>query len=78
MANDEEVQTLDDETLEQLQQVRKGKPRKFVMLCKGVKIIGLVVFKKGTCDKQVKAAKKAVGTGIPYFGVVRPQNLGAR
>jgi hypothetical protein len=56
--------------LENLDQVRKGKPRKFVMLCKGPKIIGLVVFKKGPYEKHIKAAKKASGSGMPFYGVI--------
>lgn len=69
MAEDE-VEKLSEDTLEHLDQVRKGKPRKFVMLCKGPKILGLIVFKKGPYEKHIKAAKKSAGSGTPYFGIV--------
>lgn len=69
MAKDTELQTLDGETLAQLEQVRKGKPRKFVLICKGATILSLVVYKKGSLDKYKKQAKES-GTGQLYYGTV--------
>jgi hypothetical protein len=56
-----------DETKDLLEHVKKGKPRKFVMLTKGVNIVSLVLFKKGSISAFIKEAKEA-GTGIPCFG----------
>ena len=41
---------VDADTNKHLEEVRKGKPRKFVMICKGVKILSLIVYKKGTVE----------------------------
>lgn len=60
---------LDEESTKHLEQVRKGKPRRFVMLCKGATILSLVVFKKGAVTKFIKQAKEQ-GTGQAYHGVV--------
>ena len=68
MPNDE-AKKIDDDSRDQLDQVRKGKPRKFVMICKGTSIISLVVYKKGNVEKYKKQAKE-VGTGQIYFGVI--------
>jgi hypothetical protein len=56
-----------DETKDLLENVKKGKARKFVMLAKGVNIVSLVLFKKGSLSAFVKQAKED-GTGIVYFG----------
>jgi hypothetical protein len=60
---------LSEETVDHLGEVKKGKPRRFVMLCKGASIVNLIVFKKGSVEKFKKEAKEA-GTGIFYAGVV--------
>ena len=59
----------DKESCNELEQVRKGKARKFVLLCKGPAIVSLVVYKKGSVEKFKKQAKES-GTGQVYFGVV--------
>lgn len=69
MAKDTDLAPVDGETLEQLEQVRKGKPRKFVMICKGASLVSLVVYKKGSLDKFKKQAKEG-GKGQLYHGVV--------
>jgi hypothetical protein len=60
---------LSDETLDGLDQIKKGKSRKFVLLTKGASIINLVLYKKGPPTKYVKEAKET-GTGTPCFGVI--------
>ena len=60
---------VDADTKKFLEEVKKGKPRRFVMICKGVKILSLIVYKKGTLDKYKKQAK-AEGKGQFYHGVV--------
>jgi hypothetical protein len=68
MANDG-VAKLDKESIEQLDQVRKGKSRKFVMVTKGTNILNLIVFKKGTYEKYRKQALSA-GPGQVCTGIV--------
>src|SRR5262249_24555133 len=63
-----------DETKEFLEQVKKGKPRKFVMLAKGTTIVSLILFKKGTTSKFIKQAKEE-GKGVPFFGVVSGKGM---
>ncbi|MFT5301282.1 MAG: hypothetical protein ACI87E_000398 [Mariniblastus sp.] len=67
---------VDSDTKKYLDEVKKGKPRRFVMICKGVKILSLVVFKKGTVEKYKKQAKQE-GTGQFFHGVVdgKGQNI---
>jgi hypothetical protein len=68
MAN-EGVAKLDKESIEQLDQVRKGKSRKFVMVTKGTNILNLIVFKRGTYEKYRKQALSA-GPGQVCTGIV--------
>ena len=49
---------VDSDTKKFLEEVKKGKPRKFVMICKGIKILSMVVYKKGTVEKYKKRGKK--------------------
>ncbi len=60
---------VDQDTQKYLGEVKKGKSRKFAMICKGNKIIGLVVYKRGSTDKHKKKAKEE-GMGQFYFGVI--------
>lgn len=67
---------LDDDSLNALEQVKKGKPRRFVLLCKGAKLLSLVVYKKGSLANFKKQAKEQ-GTGELIHGVVggKGQNI---
>jgi len=67
---------LDEDSQKYLEEAKKGKSRKFAMLCKGVTIVGLKVYKKGTETKYKKELKKE-GTGQFYYGVItgKGQNL---
>ena len=49
---------MDTESKKFLEEVKKGKARKFVMICKGVKILSMFVYKKGTVEKYKKQAKQ--------------------
>lgn len=60
---------VDSDTLKHLEAARKGKPRRFVMVCKGVKILNLVVFQKGSVASKVKEAKEQ-GSGNVFSGVI--------
>lgn len=61
---------LDADTMKYLEDVKRGKPRRFVMIAKGEKILTLIVYKKGSIDKYKKEAKEAQGAGQFYHGVV--------
>ncbi len=67
---------LDEDTQKYLEEAKKGKSRKFAMLCKGVTIVGLKIYKKGTEAKYKKELKQE-GTGKFYYGVItgKGQNL---
>jgi len=62
---------IDDESIKMLGDVKKGKPRKFVMIKDGVEINRLHVFKKGTFDRYVRLAKQGSVRGEAYWGIVR-------
>jgi len=66
----------DPDTKKFLEDVKTGKPRRFVMIGKGIKIISLIVYKKGTVEAYKKKAKEE-GTGHFYHGVVggKGQNI---
>lgn len=68
---------VDAESRKYLDDVRKGKPRKFVMVCNGVKILNLIVYKKGSESRYKQMVKKADGAGQYFSGVVsgRGRNL---
>ena len=73
MASDEESELkLDDETLDHLDAVRKGKPRRFVMIVKGARVISLVVYKRGSLSSFKRQAKEA-GRGVVVHGLVDGQ-----
>ncbi|HEX2477112.1 MAG TPA: hypothetical protein VHK01_20320, partial [Lacipirellulaceae bacterium] len=62
---------IDDESIKFLQDVKKGKPRKFVMIKEGVQIDKLYIFKKGPFDRYVRLAKQEGVRGEAFWGVVR-------
>jgi hypothetical protein len=64
------IMALDEATKKFLEDVRKGKPRKFAMICKGVKILNLIVYKKGTEESYKKQIKKLDGSGQFFGGVI--------
>jgi hypothetical protein len=68
---------LDADSIAYLEDVKKGKPRRFVMICKGVTIQSMVVYKKGTVEKYKKQAKEE-GRGQFYHGVIDGQGFDIR
>jgi hypothetical protein len=66
--------TVDADTKKHLDEVKKGKPRRFVMICKGGKIQSIIVYKKGTVEKYKKQAKED-SKGQFYHGVVSGKGL---
>ena len=69
---------IDDESIKFLQEAKKGKPRKFVMIKEGVQIDKLYVFKKGPFDRYVRSAKQAGIRGEAFWGVVRGDGVDIR
>jgi hypothetical protein len=63
------IELLDEESLKCLEQAKKGKPRRFALICKGEKIVSLVLYKKGSLAKYKKQAKEQ-GQGLFFHGVV--------
>ncbi len=66
---------IDAESQKHLQDVKKGKPRKWVMIKEGVQIDKLYVFKKGPYDRYVRAAKQDGVRGEAFWGIVRGDGL---
>lgn len=70
MAKDE-VPAISEETKEELEkQVKKGKARKFFLICKGSSIKTLGVFKKGAFGPKIMQAKKDGFKGDVTYGVI--------
>ena len=61
---------IEDDSKRFLDEVRKGKSRKFVLICKGAKVLSLSVFKKGSSDAVEQKAKSA-GFKVEGVGTVR-------
>jgi hypothetical protein len=72
----EALMALDSDSMKFLEEVKKGKPRRFAMVMKGEKIVSLVLFKKGSLERYKKEAKEE-GTGHFYHGVIdgKGQNI---
>lgn len=71
MAKQQTLAAISDETKEMIEDyVKKGKARKFYMICKGVTINTLEVFKKGPFGPKIMKAKGEGFKGEVYYGVV--------
>jgi len=66
----ETLPCIDDDTIKILEQAKKGKPRKFAMISRGVNIRRLIAFRKGAFKTQCQAIKKEGHKGEPSWGVV--------
>ena len=60
---------MNSESLKHLEDARKGKLRRFVIISKGVKILSMVIFKRGSISKYKKEAKKEA-KGKFFHGVI--------
>src|SRR5262245_53152944 len=63
---------LDTDSLEVLEKVKRGTPARFVVITKGIKLVSLVVYRKGSLDSAKRKAKES-GNGEISFGVVEGQ-----
>ena len=71
MAKPDTLAAISEETKEMLEDhVKKGKPRKFFLICKGATITTLEVFKKGPFGPRIMKAKKDGFKGEVTYGVV--------
>lgn len=77
MAKDSQGGPISPESIDYLDEVKKGKPRNFAMICKGPNVVSLVVYKKGNIEGRKKEAKEA-GKGQFYFGVVDGSGVALR
>lgn len=77
MSNEKSADSISSDSVSLLEDVKKGKPRKFAMICKGPAVISLVVYKKGSIENRKKEAKES-GKGQFYFGVVDGQGMDIR
>jgi len=66
---------VDEESKQFLLEVKKGKPRKFVIIKEGVQIDRLYVFKKGPYQRFIRMAKQEGVRGEAFWGVVRGDGL---
>lgn len=74
MAKETTLAAISDETKEMLEEhVKKGKPRKFFLICKGATINTLEVFKKGPYGPKIMKAKKDGFKGEVTYGIVTGQ-----
>ena len=60
---------MDSESLKHLEEAKKGKLRRFVIILKGVKILSMVIFKRGSVSKYKKEAKKEA-KGQFFHGII--------
>jgi hypothetical protein len=76
VANEEDaLPPLAEGTIDALEQVRKGKMRNFMLICKGAKIRYLAAQKKPLKKKAVTEAKAQGYKGDAYFGVISGQGV---
>lgn len=68
---------ISQESIGFLEEVKKGKPRKFAMICKGPTVVSLVIYKKGNVEKRRKEAKEA-GKGQFCHGMVDGKGVNIR
>lgn len=59
---------IDENSKKLLEQVKKGKDHKFVLIIKGSSVKKLVIFKKGSFSAQVQQVKKDGYKGNSYWG----------
>ena len=67
--------SLDADSMKYMEDVKRGKLRRFVMIMKGEKILTLIVYKKGSVEKYKKEAKEDKGAGQFYHGVIEGKGM---
>ncbi len=69
---------IDDMSKRFLEEVKKGRVRKFVMIKEGVQIDRLFVFKKGPVDRYIRIARQDGIRGEAFWGVIRGDGIDIR
>ena len=68
---DDGIPAIDNDSRDMLESdVKKGKARKFILVCKGSQIRSLVVFKKGPYGPRINKTRKSGFRGEFYCGVI--------
>ncbi len=73
----DEPEGMSDESVGYLTDAKRGKARKFVLITKGMNVVSLIVYKKGSLEGYKKQAKEA-GRGTLVYGVVTGQGENIR
>ena len=73
--DDDKLPPLGEGTEKFLEDTKKGKPRSFLLICKGAKVSYLAVKKKPVKSTELSEAKKQGYKGQGYFGVITGQSL---
>lgn len=64
-----------EDTGKYLEEAKKGKPRSFLLICKGTKVTYLKVKKKPVKKGELSEARKLGYKGEPYMGVITGQGM---
>ena len=68
--DDGPIVRMSEESKKLLNKASKGRPVEFVMICKGVRIIALVLFRYGKPTKPFIEEARKIGRGDVYAGVI--------
>lgn len=72
---DDALPPLGEDTVKFLEEAKKGKPRSFLLICKGVKLKYLLVKKKPVKKSEIADAKKLGYKGDAYIGVITGKGM---
>lgn len=72
---DDGLPPLGEDTVKFLEEAKKGKPRCFLLICKGVKLKYLLVKKKPVKKSEIADAKKLGYKGDAYIGVITGKGM---
>ncbi len=73
--DDGKLAPLGDDTEKFLEDAKKGKPRSFLLVCKGAKVRYLAVRKKPVKKAELNEAKKLGYKGDAYFGIITGKGM---
>lgn len=73
--DDDTLPPIGEDTTKFLEDAKKGKPRSFLMICKGVKLRYLLVKKKPIKKSEIADAKKLGYKGEAYIGVITGKGM---
>lgn len=73
--DDDALPPIGEDTTKFLEEAKKGKPRSFLMICKGVNLRYLLVKKKAIKKSEIADAKKLGYKGEAYIGVITGKGM---